>query len=112
MARKEPRHTPSEHHPSPEYFGEAGLYKPGDHMMGGRDRFDPVPDSEHGELKGSKDNQHPATSGHDLRYFSERHPSSTDGSRRVRQGDGPARDTFDPRFFSNFPAGSDSRSRG
>jgi hypothetical protein len=69
MAR-EPRHTPAEHHPSPEYFGEAGLYRPGDHMMGGADRFGPVPDSEHGELKGSRDNQHPPTGHDDTRYFS------------------------------------------
>jgi hypothetical protein len=111
MARKEPRHTPAEHHPSPEYFGEAGLYKPGGHMMGGADRFGPVPSDEHGELKGSRSNPH-ITSGDDPRAFSHNHPSSTDGSRRVRQGDGPARDIYDPRYFSNFPAGSDSRSRG
>jgi hypothetical protein len=104
---------PTKHDPDRENFSEAGLWK-GDHhwMMRDGRRPDPVPSSEHGELKGSKDNQHPAKGGDDTRYFSHDHPSSTDGSRRVRQGDGPATDTYDPRYFSNFPAGSDSRSRG
>jgi hypothetical protein len=92
------------------YFGAHGTNKmPHDVYQG---VIEPTPDSEHGELKGSKDNHHPAKSGHDLRYFSHRHPSSTDESRRIRQGDGPARDAYDIRYFSNLPAGSDSRSRG
>jgi hypothetical protein len=92
------------------YFGSHGTNRmPHDHHQG---VLEPTPSSEHGELKGSRDNQHPAKGHEDLRYFSEKHPSSTDGSRRVRQGDGPARDAYDIRYFSNLPAGSDSRSRG
>jgi hypothetical protein len=40
--------------------------------------------------------------GSDTRFFSQDCPSSTDASRRERQGSGPARDMFDDRFYSNF----------
>jgi hypothetical protein len=48
--------------------------------------------------------RHPAgVDGDSPEYFSHDAPSSTDESRRERQGDGLPKDQFDQRYFSDMP---------